>query len=107
MYPRYPEPTGKPIEPVQFTAIFEKDRILKGSHGEVFVDSYKDILDIIENKRIPDLAILRARHTLNELVVKADELEGMQWNELKAYILKRKDEGTKLEVAARKLHDWL
>lgn len=81
--PRYPKPTGDPIKPIQFRAEFYEDKIIKGSHGYVFVNDWSEILDVIEDKRYPNLAIIRKKETLEELVVKTDAFEGESWTQIK------------------------
>lgn len=87
-----PEPTDTPLSPVSFSCGFEANRILKGSSGVVFADDYAEIHDVLEWRRCPHVAILRACEVLpgppgysifRELVVRKDALSAEEWAEVR------------------------
>lgn len=83
---------------VPFSARFYADRIEKGSHGAVFARSYRDVFDVVEDKRYPDWAIVRSSDRVSHLVVKKSALLGASWDEVKARIKDAKGEVTLREA---------
>lgn len=77
---------------VFFSADFLPDCIIKGSHGVVFAQSYADVHDVVEDKRYPNLAIVRHENGYDQLVVRTDMLEGGTWEEVEARIAAAKGE---------------
>lgn len=80
-----PAPTVEELERtfhITFRAAFFEDRIEKG-RGSVFAARYDDIHDIIEWRRIPNLAVIRLKGGAGELLVRTDLMEPATWQRIK------------------------
>lgn len=90
LYPRYgddildPQKQRTPYK-VAFEAHFYPDRIEKGRHREVFVSSYSDVHSIVEDKRYPELAIIRSKQKC-ELVILKNDFDVGTWEDVKAFL---------------------
>lgn len=65
-----------------FEARFYGDRLEKGSDGQAVTFVYADVFDIVEDRRFPDMAILRIKDKRSEVVVRPSAFEEATWEEV-------------------------
>lgn len=81
-----PAPSYKEIQHLKvlsFSCSFYEDHIEKGSAGGAVTNTWADVIDVVEWKRIPEFAILRLRKGEGEVVVRKDLITQEDWGWIK------------------------
>ena len=91
LLPRFSREELEPGSPAPrlawFEARFHADRVEKGRPGEGAASfDYSEVFDIVEDRRFPDLAIIRMGDERSEVVVRPSAFEGASWEEVKALV---------------------
>ena len=91
LLPRFSREELEPGSPAPrlawFEARFHADRVETGRPGEGAASfDYSEVFDIVEDRRFPDLAIIRMGDERSEVVVRPSAFEGASWEEVKALV---------------------
>ncbi|WP_087193031.1 hypothetical protein [Gordonibacter sp. An230] len=90
LLPRFSEDELRPSSPApreaRFEARFYRGSLSKGSGGGAAAFAYSEVFDIVEDRRFPDLAVIRMKDERSEVVVRPSAFEGASWEEVKALV---------------------
>lgn len=85
---------GPPLRLASFEVRFYPNHLEKGSKTSGIAYRYEDVFDVVEDKKLPDLAIIRIKDMVSEVVVRPSALRGESWEEVKARIRSKSDRVT-------------